>query len=90
MSLTDLNGRFVMVNDTLETMLGYGPGELIDVQAASLLHPDDIPSVEALRSELLAGMRDHWTHELRARRERIRCAWTIPRSARPDVFGECP
>jgi PAS domain S-box-containing protein len=69
MSLTDLNGRFVMVNDTLETMLGYEPGELIDTLAVSVLHDDDVPAVQALTTELLAGLRDQWTHELRARRK---------------------
>jgi PAS domain S-box-containing protein len=69
MSLTDLNGRLVMVNDTLADLLGYEPAELVDMQSAALLHSDDLPAVEALTTELRAGQRNQWTRELRVRRK---------------------
>ena len=68
-ALTDLDARLVQVNDQLSTLLGYEPDEMLGMYGAAVLHPDEVPAVEALMSDLLAGDLSQWTREVRARRK---------------------
>jgi PAS domain S-box-containing protein len=40
--IRDMKGRFVKANRSWETVLGYGPNELLGVPMMELIHPDDI------------------------------------------------
>jgi len=54
--VVDAQGRFSMVNEAWERMLGWAPSELEGTQVAMLLHPDDLPRVlAAQRSVRLLG-----------------------------------
>jgi PAS domain S-box-containing protein len=68
-ALTDLDARLVQVNDQLATLLGYAPDEMLGMYGAAVLHPEEVPAVEALMTDLLAGHRTEWTREVRARRK---------------------
>lgn len=68
-ALTDLDARLVHVNDQLATLLGYTPDEMLGMYGAAVLHPEEIPAVEALMRELLGGHLTEWTREVRARRK---------------------
>jgi PAS domain S-box-containing protein len=57
MALTNLDGRFGLVNPAFARLLGYAaPKELVGVSSASLTHPDDAPeNVAAMRVILEQG-----------------------------------
>jgi two-component system cell cycle sensor histidine kinase/response regulator CckA len=65
MSLTGLNGDFVMVNDRLAQMLGYEPVELSNINVRDVTHADDIEADLLLVEELRAGERDSYQREKR-------------------------
>ncbi|HEX5450315.1 MAG TPA: GAF domain-containing protein [Gaiellaceae bacterium] len=68
-ALTDLDARLVHVNDQLAALLGYTPDEMIGMYGAAVLHLAEVPAVEALMTDLLAGHRTEWTREVRAQRK---------------------
>ncbi|HEY2326619.1 MAG TPA: GAF domain-containing protein [Gaiellaceae bacterium] len=68
-ALMDLDARLVETNDKLDGLLGYEPTEMIGMLGAAVLQPDEVPAVEALMSELLAGHRGEWSRDVRARRK---------------------
>ena len=63
--LRDRAGRVLALNPAMERILGY---QLADYQALddSFLHPEDVPKIQALMSELSAGQRDNFLVECRA------------------------
>jgi PAS domain S-box-containing protein len=63
--LRDQAGQVVALNPALERILGY---TLADYQTLGLsfLHPEDVPQVQSLMSELAAGRRDSFLVESRA------------------------
>jgi PAS domain S-box-containing protein len=61
----DADGRFLTANARLETMLGYGDGELIGQQFLELLHPDDQQEVSEGQASLKRGATDRFEVESR-------------------------
>lgn len=55
MALTDLGGRFVMVNDAAVTMTGYSREDLLGTDIRSLAHPLDADPDATGQEEILAG-----------------------------------
>ncbi len=54
--LHDLEGKFVYVSPSSETMLGYAPAELVGISIYELIHPEDIEFIrEAAHQRLLNG-----------------------------------
>jgi len=53
--LVDPEGRLLDVNSAVCTMLGYTKDELIGRGFAEIIHPEDLPRVQALAAQLLAG-----------------------------------
>ena len=51
------DGRIVKANPAVCEMLGYSEPELCQMTPVELVHPDDRPASNALRAELLAGVR---------------------------------
>src|SRR5262245_23955272 len=46
------DGRFLYASPASQSLLGYGPEELIGTRPAELIHPDDLPIIEDLRHML--------------------------------------
>jgi len=61
------DGVFQYANPRLEQLLGYGPGELIGVQADEIVLAEDLPVMQAEREKLRAGAASS-AYEVRARR----------------------
>jgi diguanylate cyclase (GGDEF)-like protein/PAS domain S-box-containing protein len=53
MAITDLEGRFIKVNQSLCDALGYTEEELLDLTFAHITHGDDLPIHQAREQELL-------------------------------------
>ncbi len=52
---TDLGGVIQWVSPSVSNVLGWDPELLVGVRANTLLHPDDLPYSESLRSRLASG-----------------------------------
>ncbi len=48
------DGRFLYASPASQSLLGYGPEELIGTRPAELIHPDDLSVIDEFRSRLLA------------------------------------
>jgi diguanylate cyclase (GGDEF)-like protein/PAS domain S-box-containing protein len=59
LSRHDLGGRYLYISPASEAMLGYKPEEMVGRSARDLrcIHPDDLGTVAALRTELAEGRR---------------------------------
>ncbi len=55
MAISDAEGRFVLVNDRLCEMLGYGEGELVGLTLNDLADPEDLPLDRATAARLNSG-----------------------------------
>ncbi len=56
----DLDGYFTYCNEAVRAILGYEPEELIGVDSAGLLHPDDRVRIEAMMTRWI-GAKEGWT-----------------------------
>jgi PAS domain S-box-containing protein len=65
LAVTDLLGQIVRANVVLETMLGYGSGELDGRPVSEFSHPDDREEETRLAGELFAGLSDSFRMEKR-------------------------
>lgn len=65
MALTDLNGRFIQVNDALCAITGYTRDELEEMGFADLSHPADAGREEEMMRSLLAGEQSTYWMEKR-------------------------
>ena len=73
--LTDLNGRFLAVNDAYEKMLGYTGEELRKLTFMEITHEDDRGPNLALISDLLSGKREQFQIEKQYRRKDGSLLW---------------
>lgn len=56
-TIADLEGRFMKVNDACTAMLGYSREELLHLTFQSITHPDDLPiNLDVLRESLQQGV----------------------------------
>jgi PAS domain S-box-containing protein len=65
MGQSDLEGRWLRVNDKLCAITGYGRDELLAQHFQDITHPDDLQIGEATRKRLIAGEIATYTHEKR-------------------------
>ncbi len=63
------------ISPSCRRVLGYDPGELIGTTGVSLIHPDDVPNLAALRAARFAGQPDPAGHTLQARVRRADGSW---------------
>lgn len=59
-ALVSPDGRFIAVNPSLGTMLGYTADELRRLTFQEITHPDDLQADLELLGELSRGERDHY------------------------------
>jgi PAS domain S-box-containing protein/diguanylate cyclase (GGDEF)-like protein len=64
---TDVQGRFIFLNDATVRLFGYSREELIGSSFLSYVHPDDTARHQKGLSEFLAGTQDSSTREIRLR-----------------------
>jgi PAS domain S-box-containing protein len=64
-SLVDLDGHYIEVNDRLCQILRRPPEELLSITCPQLTHRDDWPRNKALMDELIAGVRREFVIEKR-------------------------
>jgi PAS domain S-box-containing protein len=60
MAICTIEGRLVLVNDAMESMLGYSKEELLKRDLGSISVSEDMPENWALRRKLLSGEADHF------------------------------
>lgn len=65
MALVHPDGRFLRVNTAVCQMFQYTEEEFLQLDIASVTHPDDMSDDDELRDELLAGKRDSYQMEKR-------------------------
>ena len=65
MALVALDGRFLQANKALATLVGYDPGELLEITHTSLVHPDDREQEQTRLNLLLQGQAPSMQYELR-------------------------
>ncbi len=53
MAITDIEGKFIKVNESLCEALGYSQEELLGLSFVHISHPDDLPIHQAKEQELL-------------------------------------
>ncbi len=63
--MLDAQGRFTYVNDKVEDLLGYKPGELLHRHFSSLIHPHNADEIHNYFSEQRAGERAPKNSEIR-------------------------
>jgi PAS domain S-box-containing protein len=63
--MADRDGRVVVSNQALQTMLGYSGDELARMVFTEVTHPDDADADMDLHKELVAGTRNHYAMEKR-------------------------
>jgi diguanylate cyclase (GGDEF)-like protein/PAS domain S-box-containing protein len=90
LSRHDLEGRYLYVSPSSESMLGFKPEEMVGRTAHELqcIHPDDLAVVAALRTDLVDGDRTSATAAWRMRRPDGGVRW-VETAARavPDAHG---
>jgi diguanylate cyclase (GGDEF)-like protein/PAS domain S-box-containing protein len=55
MSIADLNGRYLQVNDAFCTLLGHSRTTLLGLSRQAITHPDDLAADQETAQRLLAG-----------------------------------
>jgi PAS domain S-box-containing protein len=75
MSLADLEGRFLAVNDAYCEITGYSEAELSRRDYRSIMHPEDVPSNSRLAQQLLDGEIPSFVIEKRYIRKDGRIVW---------------
>ncbi len=60
MAISTIDGRLVLVNDAMESTLGYTKEELLNRNLSSISVNEDMPENWALRRKLLSGETDHF------------------------------
>jgi PAS domain S-box-containing protein len=73
--VTDLDGRVVATNRSLEELLGYAEEELTGMTQQELAHPDDHERDADLFQEMSAGTRESYQVEKRLRRRDGSAIW---------------
>ncbi len=74
-SLSDADGKLLLVNPKLAEMLGYLPDDLQGRGFVDLTHPDDLSGCEALSREILRGSLDNYCLEKRLLRRDGTALW---------------
>ena len=54
------DGRFVMVSDDFQKVMGYDEKELQSLRFVDITHPEDRPDTEAAAARVVAGEMDHY------------------------------
>jgi len=87
-ALADTAGTILESNPALQRLLGYDAAGLRGLGLQDLTHPDDLTPNLALRDELLAGRRDHYTLEKRYCHRAGHVVWgRLTVSTLPDAAG---
>jgi len=77
MTILDLDGRFLQVNDAFCAILGHPRATLLGLPRQALTHPDDLAKDEEAIGELLAGTASSFTREKRFLHATGRPVWTL-------------
>lgn len=64
-AVEDLDGKILLANPTLSSMLGYRDDELAGMHCSQFAHPEDSQDDWALFQQLRAGVIDHYSIEKR-------------------------
>lgn len=76
---TGSNGSVLWVSPSIESVLGWLPGEIIGTSALDIVHADDVVTVEQQRSKVFAGEPVSDVH-VRIRTSRSELRWMSARS----------
>jgi len=88
-SLTGLDGRWLLVNDKLCQILGYSRDELLGLSFREVTHPDDLPASDALVRQLLADEASTYTADKRYLRKDGQAVWaSLTASVVRDAAGK--
>ena len=65
MSLMDINGRWLRVNESFCRILGYTNKELLSLTLSEITHPDDRDKDQSLMDEVFSGLKESYHLEKR-------------------------
>jgi PAS domain S-box-containing protein len=86
---SSLDGRFMMVNRRLCTLLGYTPQELTATDFMAISHPDEVAQDLEARTQLLAGAIRSYSREKRYQKKDGTYVWTsLTVSLHREVGGQ--
>lgn len=77
MVLTDIQNRFLRVNDAFGKLFGYRPSEMLGMAMADITHPDDLAESYERREALLAGERPFFQMEKRYLHKKGNVIWGL-------------
>ena len=77
MALVASDGRFLQVNQSFCTLLGYSEQELLATNFQALTHPQDVDADLAYRRQLLAGETNAFQMEKRYQHKSGRTVWAM-------------
>jgi PAS domain S-box-containing protein len=77
MAIVGINGHWILVNETLSSMLGYTSEEFREMTLKDLTHPDDLRKDAELFEEISLGKRTSYRIEKRYRHKDGRIVWAL-------------
>lgn len=77
MVLTNLDHRFVRVNEAFARMFGYSQSEMLKLSLRDITHPDDLSESYARREPLLAGRAHYFQMEKRYLHKDGHALWAL-------------
>jgi PAS domain S-box-containing protein len=80
MSVADLNGRWLRINDAYCLMLGHQPGELVGASFTDFTHPDDVAADREFTAAAIEGRLDSSEREKRYVRKDGSVVWARVRA----------
>jgi two-component system cell cycle sensor histidine kinase/response regulator CckA len=75
--LTDMDNRFLRVNEAVTQMFGYSREEMLRLSVADITHPDDLADNNVLRNSMLAGEIQFFQEEKRYLHKDGRLLWGL-------------
>lgn len=81
MSLMDINGRWLRVNESFCRILGYTNEELLSLTLSEITHPDDRENDQPLMDEILRGSKESYHLEKRLTHKSGAVVWVHQASA---------
>ena len=82
-----LDGTYVYASQAAEALIGYTPEELLEAQPFDMMHPDDLPAIEAGHEQMLSTS-GSWVVTYRLRHKAGHYVWVETTSRVVELGGD--